>query len=56
MTAELRKVRRAATKAASARGELDQAIRAARAAGVPLRAIAAEVGLSHEWVRKIAAK
>ncbi len=53
MTPE-RKVARAARKAASARAELDTAIREARTAGLPLRTIAKAAGLSPEWVRKIA--
>ncbi len=54
MTAE-QKVARAARKAASAREDLDTAIREARAAGLPLRTIAKAAGLSPEWVRRIAA-
>jgi len=54
MTPE-QKVARAARKAASARQELDDAIREARAEGLPLRTIAKAAGLSPEWVRKIAA-
>jgi hypothetical protein len=53
---ETLKVTRAARKAASARSELDQAIRDARAAGLSLRAIASASGLSREWVRQIAAR
>jgi DNA-binding Lrp family transcriptional regulator len=53
---ELTKVRRAAHKAARARQELDAAIREAHGAGLPLRAIATEAGLSPEWVRRIASK
>lgn len=52
-SSELRKVRRAARKAAQARTGLEAAIREARAAGLPLRPIAAEAGLSPEWVRRI---
>jgi ribosome-binding protein aMBF1 (putative translation factor) len=53
VTAE-QKVARAARKAASARADLDDAIREARAAGLSLRTIAAAANLSPEWVRKIA--
>lgn len=52
MTAE-QKVAKAAAKSAAARQELDAAIRAARAEGVPLRALATAANLSPEWVRKI---
>jgi hypothetical protein len=48
------RVARAARKAASARAELEQAIREARKAGVPLRAVASAAGVSYETVRKIA--
>lgn len=44
----------AAELAATSRAELDSAIRRARTAGMPLRAIAKAAGLSPEWVRKIA--
>lgn len=54
MTPEERKVARAARTAAATRLELDEAIREARVAGLPLRTIAAAAGLSPEWVRKIA--
>lgn len=53
MTPEQR-VARAARKAASARQELEAAIRDARAAGMSLRAIAAVAQMSHEAVRRIA--
>ncbi len=53
MTAE-QKVSRAAHKAASARKGLDNAIREARAAGLPLRTIAKAAGMSPESVRTIA--
>jgi hypothetical protein len=49
------KVARAARKAASARQELDTAIREARAEGLSLRSIAKAADLSPEWVRRIAA-
>jgi hypothetical protein len=52
VTAE-QKVSRAAQKAASARDDLDNAIREARTAGLSLRTIAKAAGLSPEWVRKI---
>lgn len=47
------KVSRAADKAALARQGLDDAIREARAAGLPLRTIAKAAGLSPEWIRRI---
>lgn len=49
-----RKVARAAAKAASARAALDEAIREAREAGVPLRVVADAAGVSHEQIRRIA--
>lgn len=52
-TAAAQKVARAARKAASARQGLYAAIREARAAGLPLRTIAAVAGLSHERIRQI---
>ena len=52
---DLRKVRRAADKAALARTALHDAIRELHADGVSLRGIAALTGLSHETVRKIVA-
>ena len=55
MTPE-QKVANAASKAALARQRLDDAIREAKAAGLPLRTIAKAAGLSPEWVRRIAAK
>jgi hypothetical protein len=48
-------LRRAAAKHAAARAALDQEIRTARDAGMPLRAIATATGLSPEWVRRIVA-
>ncbi|MGZ4359470.1 MAG: hypothetical protein ACXVZW_06750 [Gaiellaceae bacterium] len=54
-TASLEEVRRQAAKVASAREELAAAIRAARAADVPLRTIAKAAGMTHETVRRIAA-
>lgn len=53
MTAE-QKVARAAAKAASARQDLDAAIRQAREEGLSLRTIAKAAGLSPEWIRRIA--
>jgi hypothetical protein len=47
------KVARAARKAASARADLEAAIREARET-LPLRTIATAAGMSHESVRKIA--
>lgn len=49
-----RHLRRAARRAAEATTERDRLIREARVAGDSLRAIAAEVGLSHSAVKKIA--
>jgi len=48
-------LRRAAARHTAARADLDEQIRTARAAGMPLRAIADAVGLSPEWVRRIVA-
>jgi hypothetical protein len=50
---DLRRVRRAAHKAALASQERDEAIRDAHAAGHPVRAIAGEAGLSHQRVHQI---
>lgn len=50
---ELRRVRRAAHKAALASQERDEAIRAAHQAGSTIRAIAAEAGLSFQRVHQI---
>ena len=47
-------VQEAAREAASARRQLEAAIRAARAAGISLRAIAEASGINHETVRTIA--
>jgi hypothetical protein len=49
--AEVRKVRSAARKAASAREQLVAAMREARDAGVSLRDVAAAAGVSHETAR-----
>ncbi len=48
------KVVRAARKAASARQQMEAAIREARAAGLPLRTVAEAAGVSYETVRRIA--
>ena len=50
------RVERAADRYADARAELDDALVAARAVGLPLRDLAEASGLSKEWVRRIAAK
>jgi hypothetical protein len=50
---ELRKVERAAAKVAAARAGLELAVREARAAGAPLRAVAQAAGVSHEQVRRL---
>lgn len=47
------KVRRAAAKAASASAARDQAIREAHAAGLSIRTIAAEAGLSFQRIHQI---
>ena len=49
----LRKVERAAAKAAVSREALETAMREARAAKVSLRDIAKAAGVSHEQVRRI---
>lgn len=51
---EIERVERAAAKAAVARRKLEDAIRAARSAGVALRVVADAAGVSHEQVRRIA--
>lgn len=48
-----RRLRAAAAKLEAARKERDALIREARAEGMTLRAIAAEVGLTHPGVQKI---
>ena len=53
LTPPLTSVTRAARKAASALQARDDAIRAAHAEGVTLRAIAAAAGLSHQRVHQI---
>ncbi len=55
MTEAEKRLRRAAARSVAARAELDEQIRAARAAGMPVRQIAPLVGLSPEWVRQIGA-
>lgn len=50
---DLRKVRRAADKAALALEARDDAIRAAHASGSSLRSIAKAAGLSHQRVHQI---
>lgn len=50
---ELRKVEKAAAKAASSRLALESAIREAHAAGEPLRTIASAAKMSHESVRRL---
>lgn len=54
MNAVERRLARAAARNAAARAELETAIKEARNAGMPLRAISAQAGLSPEWVRRIA--
>lgn len=49
---ELRRVERAARKAALSREELDRAMCEARSSGQPLRDVAKAADLSPEWVRK----
>lgn len=50
---ELRKVERAAAKAAVARSALQTAVREAHENGQPLRKIAEAAGVSHEQVRRL---
>lgn len=50
---ELRKIERAAAKAAVAREALESAIREAHENGLALRTIAEAAGVSHEQVRRI---
>jgi len=52
---ELRRVQQAASKHEAARVQLEDAMRAASAAGHSLRAISAAAGMSPEWVRRIIA-
>ncbi len=51
---DLKKVERAAAKAAVSREELEAAIREAREAGASLRDVAKAAGMSYETVRRIA--
>ena len=53
-TEPLIRVQEAAREAAAARQRLEAAIRAARSAGISLRAIAEASGMNHETVRMIA--
>jgi hypothetical protein len=53
---ELRKVKRAAAKAAVSRERLEAAIREAHASGEALRKIAEAAAMSHESVRKIVSR
>lgn len=50
---DVKKVERAATKAALAREKLELAMREAHENGVALRKIAAAAGVSHEQVRRV---
>lgn len=50
----LQRVRQASAEYLQTRRDLEQLIRAARDAGVPLTAISEHTGFSREWVRKIA--
>jgi hypothetical protein len=53
MTPEERAVKRAADREASARADLERAMRDARNAGITLRAISAVAGMSPEHVRRL---
>lgn len=53
MSDDLKKVKRAAAKAAGSREALELAIRRAHASGAALRVIAEAADMSHESVRKI---
>jgi len=55
MNASLRRVERAAAKAAVAHSALVQAIQEAHDQGLSLRSIAAAAGVSHEQVRRLLA-
>jgi hypothetical protein len=55
-TTDLRRVERAAAKLERARRELGRAVKAASAAGEPLRPIAKAAGVSVETVRQMIAK
>ena len=56
MTSSIRKVKRAAAKAADSRERLDDAIREAHDQGNSLRTIAEAAGVSHEQVRVIVSR
>lgn len=56
MTSSIRKVKRAAAKAADSRERLDEAIRDAYAEGNSLRTISHAAGVSHEQVRVIVSR
>ena len=49
----IKRVQRAAAKAAAARADLEAAMRDARNAGVALRPLAEASGLSVEWTRRL---
>lgn len=50
---EIRKIERAAAKAAVAREKLELAMREAHESGLALRKIAEAAGVSHEQVRRV---
>jgi hypothetical protein len=52
---ELKAVERAREKVDQADADLEEAVCAARQAGVSYRQIAETAGFSHEWVRKVVA-
>ena len=52
---QLARVTGAAKAALLARTELHDALREARAAGVPLRTLSGAAGLSPEWIRRLTA-
>jgi hypothetical protein len=52
----LAKVSSAAASLAAARAVLNEAIRDARAQGLPLRAIAASAGVTHQTIRAVLAR
>jgi hypothetical protein len=54
--AKIARIERAAARNNAARRSLEDAMRAARAAGLPLRPIADAAGMSHEWARQITNK
>lgn len=53
MTPEERAVKRARDREAAARLELERAMQAARDAGISLRRISAQAGMSQEHVRRL---